>query len=223
MTEAIVKFEDFKVCTMDEQDRKELMESNLGDSGINYFDLDIIKSPSAKETEWVIPDVTADKGFVRQDELVGVILAWKDKRTYYEKEFGSGDTTPPDCSSDDLKTGIGLPGGDCATCEFAEWDSGKNGVGQACKVTRELLVLRPDKTLPCIVPVGPGSLGALKKYFTDLVSIEKPYWKVVTGISLVTTQSKGNVAYPKFTFRMAEVVADEKLDIVRSCRSAMAR
>jgi hypothetical protein len=34
------------------------------------------------------------------------------------------------CRSDDMKTGIGTPGGDCATCKFAQFGSAKNGEGK---------------------------------------------------------------------------------------------
>ena len=221
MTQALTLFQDFKICTMDEQDRQELIHDNLGDGGFNPFDLDMIKSPSGESQEWRLPDISNEKGYILQDELVGIIIGWRDKRLYWEKEYGEGEASEPDCQSDNLTTGVGAPGGDCTNCEYSQWESGKNGVGQACKVVRELVMLRPDKTLPCVVRIGPGSLRNIHKYFTDLVSIEKPYWKVVTALGLVSTKSKGDITYPKVTPRMAEIIDDEQLDVVRGCRQSM--
>ena len=221
MTDSLVLFEDFKICTMDEEERKELIQDNLGEGGFNPFDLDMIKSPSGESQEWRLPDISNEKGYILQDELVGIIIGWRDKRLYWEKEYGEGEASEPDCQSDDLTAGEGTPGGDCANCEYSQWESGKNGVGQACKVVRELVMLRPDKTLPCVVRIGPGSIRNIQKYFTDLVSIEKPYWKVVTALGLVSTKSKGDITYPKVTPRMAEIIDDEQLDVVRGCRQSM--
>jgi len=92
-------------------------------------------------------------------ELSGIIIAWRDTRAYWSVPMEESDgNMPPDCYSLDARTGEGEPGGNCHKCPNAEFGSGSKGEGQACKLVRQLFLVREDNLLPEIVHLPPSSL-----------------------------------------------------------------
>jgi hypothetical protein len=85
-----------------------------------------------------------------------------------------------------------------------------------------MLILLPDKMLPVNISIGPGSYTNIKKYFIKLVSAGVPYWKAVTSLTLNTAQSGGNIAFPKASARMVQLVEDpDIMDAIDSYRNLL--
>ena len=116
---------------MPEEERQAVMAAfatNCASGSITEFDLPRIKMASGTAL-WLIPTLEGD---TTAAAVEGVVVSARDARVYYaSKDAGN---VPPDCSSLDNKTGVGKPGGECAVCPLAQWDSApEGGAGQACK------------------------------------------------------------------------------------------
>ena len=149
---------DYPIFSVDKERIKQLVARNIGNRGINAFNLTRIKVPSSGSTTWMIPGIGGEG---EAKEVRGIIVAYREPRARWKDVFGaSGGGVPPDCSSEDGLTGVGDPGGNCATCEFAQFGSavGPNGQpsrGQACKQMRTLFLLNQEGILPYVVSI-PG-------------------------------------------------------------------
>src|SRR5262249_15744917 len=142
----------------------EVLRENLGGNGIDAFRLPQIRVPPGGGTTWVINDTDEP---VR--DLEGILLGWPMQRTFWKRYFpASGGRGPPDCVSHDGLHGKGDPGGSCKLCPNPEWDSApQGGRGQACKLSRHLLLIRPYRYLPHLLVVPPTSLDAVDDYFVQ--------------------------------------------------------
>lgn len=175
---------------------REIIEANVGAGGISEFDLDRVRVPSGGGTTWEIPTIDGPQDAKSID---GVIVAWKDSRSYWAHQY-DGSKSPPDCSSPDGKQGIGNPGGDCSICPFAQFGTatdatGKATAGQACKLARVMFVMQPGRTLPLVVTAPPSSLKPVRSYFLRLASQGVPFYGVQTRLALVKAQSGGGITY----------------------------
>ena len=134
-------------------DIREAMNVNVGDGGLNATDLERIKIPAGGGTAWTIQGLDGEEML---KELSGIIIAWRDTRAYWSVPMEESDgNMPPDCYSLDARTGEGKPGGNCHKCPNAEFGSGSKGEGQACKLVRQLFLVREDNLLPEIVTCRP--------------------------------------------------------------------
>lgn len=192
---------------------REIMAANVGASGISAFDIDRIKVPAGGGTTFEVPSL---EGPQDAKDVTGVIIAWRDARGYWRESFdATGGGTPPDCASDDGVTGIGDPGGDCATCPLAAFGSamksnGEAGRAQACKQTRLLFVVREGDLLPILVVVPPSSLGGVRKYFLRLASGAVPFYGVLTRLELAKDRNKDGIAYARIEPSMVGRLSPEE-------------
>jgi hypothetical protein len=107
-------------------------------------------------------------------------------------------------------TGIGTPGGLCATCPYAQWGSDPKGSGgQACKTIGTLFVMKPGEMLPVVVPVPVASVQPLKKFMLSLSSKNIKYSNAIVSIGLEQAQSKKGIKYSKLKPRLIAVLPDE--------------
>lgn len=196
----------------------QLMRENLGGSNFTAFDLERITIPTGGGTAWKLTTLTGEESM---PALSGIIVHYQDCRAYWKEEF-SGET-PPDCASEDGRTGVGAPGGRCADCPYAQFGSdAKGGKGQACKQIRRVFLLRPKTFLPLMLTLPPTSIKNCKQYFTRVTNAGLPYWGVVTEIGLEKTKNAGGIAYSKTTFRCA-TTPDGKLAMLDAAESAKVR
>lgn len=174
---------------------REAMNANVGDAGLTAGDLERIKVPAGGGTTWTIQGID---GEATVKELSGIIIAWRDTRAYWSVPMEESDgNTPPDCSSPDARTGIGKPGGSCDKCLLAEFGSHPKGGGQACKLVRQLFLLREDNLLPEIVNLPPSSLKPARQYFLRLASKGVPCYGIITNIGLEKTKNSQGIVYAK--------------------------
>jgi len=186
----------------------EIMRENVGAGGITPFDLDRVKVPAGGGAAWEIPTLTGETDVAKAFE--GIIVAWREPRSYWLKglDEGGGGGQPPDCSSDDGERGTGTPGGECAECPLAQFGSGKEQRGQACKQMRLLFIVRENALLPIALFAPPTSIANIRKYFLRLASEGKRYSDVVTRFSLGKATSGGGIDYSKVDVNVVRVLTD---------------
>lgn len=192
-------------------DRVKIIVANLAGEQLSVADFNRIKVPCSGATKWTIE---AAAGSEMADVLEGVILHNTRRRAYWENPNPS--QTPPDCSSADMTTGIGSPGGSCAACPFNQFGSAPNGRGKACKEVRLFFLLRKGQVLPDVVSVSPGSLKNVRKYLT---SLPIPFWGVVTQLTLEKATNADGVIYARIVAKMVGVLDDaSRQNIVETIR-----
>lgn len=208
---------DYKVFSMDGARLQEVLQTNLGGQGLSPFEMDRVKIPSGGGTAWQVPTLQGTKNV---DALEGIILHFRDMRSYWPSSF-TGGNTPPECTSLDGDIGIGDPGGECHKCPFALFGSADKGGGQACKQIRMLFILRPDDLIPLVLPLPPTSHKNCKQYLYRLASKVVQYQEVVTQFTLTTTKNPDGIEYSKCEFQMVRLLADEEIAKIKTAAMAM--
>lgn len=188
----------FPALLTDAGELREALQENLGGAGISPFDLDRVSIPAGGSQTWVLQTLEGEQ---ETKELLGIIIYVQNARAYWPGEFGGGNT-PPQCVSDDAVTGVGNPGGACATCPYAQFGSDARGRGQACKMVQRMFLLQPGGNLPIVVNLPPGSLKGAKKYLLRLVSNGQKASGVVTKITLEKDRNQDGIVFAKAQFAM---------------------
>lgn len=190
----------------------QLLAETLDGQDVSEFDIARVGMPAGGGLSWEVPTL---HGIEPMQELQGVVVYYKNARSYWQGEYEGGNE-PPDCAAPDAKhatasEGIEIPAAVdndtgkllCDTCKFSEWGSSETGSGrgQACKMTRQLFLIVPTRMLPLVVNLPPTSLKRASSYFLDLVDYEKDYRQIVTRIGLEKASGKGVPDYSvaKFT------------------------
>lgn len=174
-----------------------LIRENLAGENLSPGDLDRVKVPGAGGTSWEVPGEDPTR------TLTGVILRRDTRRAYWSTSFeerGADDEGRPDCYSDDGMQGHGDPGVECAVCPYNEFESAENGIGKACKETRQLFLLPADSLIPIVVTVPPGSLANAKAYFLRLLRKRIGVQDVETVLTLSKNKSKQGIEFAKVEF-----------------------
>lgn len=193
------------------------MEANLGGEEITVFDLEQIRVGRGGMTAWEVP--TGDGEVDYPKTVDGIVVFHKIGRSYWSTAYGGeGGGTPPDCSSSDGKVGHGNPGGLCADCEFAQWDSkvvdGEHVPGQACSQRRFMFLLREGHSLPSVVNLPPTSLKPVKQWLMQITNKGKPYWHYVVRFSLAEAKSKGGIKYAQARVAVVRELTPEEIGAV---------
>ena len=185
---------------------REAMEANVGDGGLTAGDFDRIKVPAGGATAWTIQGLDGEEIL---KEVAGIVVAWRDTRAYWSVPMEQSEgNMPPDCYSLDARTGTGKPGGDCHKCPLAQF--GSDGAGQACKLVRQLFLIREENLLPEIVNLPPSSIKPARQYFLRLASKGVPCYSVITKIGLEKTRNAQGIVYSRATFASGGRLAPEQ-------------
>lgn len=203
-----------RVLQGDIADVTSILQENAGAVGFSDLDLERIKIPAGGGVAW---EVNSLSGVESVKELEGVIVAFRDIRTFWRKSFEESGGAPPDCSSIDSVTGVGDPGGLCAMCPLAQF--GSDGRRQACRQGRQLFLLRGDAILPDVVNLAPTSLAAARKFFLRLTSQGIPFYGAIVKIGLEKDKNSDGIAYAKATFTLARVLTEEETARTRTYAS----
>ena len=193
---------------MSEQEVAEFQEAfaaNVSNGNVSEFDMERIKVMSGAPL-WLIPKLEGEETAPR---IEGVIVSSRDTRVYYRsKEAGN---VAPDCSSADCKTGHGTPGGECAKCPLAAWDSAEGeSAAQACKQVRQLFMLRGESTLPDIVSLPPTSVKPARQFFLKLLKDRIPHYGAIVAIELEKATSAAGKPYGKAKFNFIRRLSQEE-------------
>jgi hypothetical protein len=225
---AVGKFAIFQESTEEIQD---IITANLGEEQLDIFTLDRIKVPAGGSTIWMVPGIDGDEPV---KELVGLIIGDFVTRSYWQSEYGSTESGPPDCYSVDGLTGIGNPGGDCNTCPFAQFGTaqGGRGKGQACSKKRTMFILTENDILPKMLNIPPASLKEATRYLMRLLNGRLSKHHTLTKFTLVKDKNAGGIDYAKVQFanvpgsvpKEARPAIDAYINsIMPSIRAAMGR
>ena len=203
------------------QDILPVLRENLGGEEMAAWDFPRIKMPIGNMTTWAIPDIDGEKP---AEQFTGLIVAWRRVRFYWASNVPTG--MPPSCTSLDGVKGVGDPGGNCATCPFAQFGSattpdGRQGRGQACKECRELWVLLPGWSLPAILVAPPTSAKEIKRYMAQLTARGLPYWAVVTKFETQRAQNADGQPYSRLKLSFVGVLPDEQRAVAERYNKAI--
>lgn len=83
----------------------------------------------------------------------------------------------------------------CDSCPLAQFGSGKDGRGQACRQNRLLFLLTEDSALPMVIKVPPSSLKVVQGFFLKLSGKAIPPWGVVMAFGLKKVSGSANIEY----------------------------
>lgn len=197
----LVKTTDFMALTQPLENFRDLVDQNIGASGISAFELDRIRVPAGGSTLWTIDTLEGEEAV---KEIEGIIIHMTDPRTFWATTFEDGGGSAPDCSSEDGLLGVGTRfEGDeegphnCPSCKFSQFGSDSKGRGQACKATKAIFMLMPDTLLPVVLTLPPGSLMNAKKYFLRLLSHGRSVDSVITRWTLDPEKNPDGIKYSK--------------------------
>ena len=193
------------------QSIKEVIQNNLGNEKLTSNDLDNVKIPGAGSTTWEIPAID---GVEHTQEITGIIINWTTTRALFDGEY-TGEHKTPLCSSDDGIRGEGEPGGFCPQCPLSQFGSAEKGGGQACKMNRHLFILRPNKILPIVITIAPGSLLNLKKFFIRLASENTSYWAVTVKLTLTKDRNSEGIEFSKINITATQDLNNSEKDTIK--------
>lgn len=206
---AVVPYGTFNAGDLD------IVRENLGENAkLGPFDLPRIKIPTGGQTQFALPGLGEDPEYVK--EIVGVIVYYRNMRSYWKGEY-SGEGAPPDCQSPDAIMGYGNPGGKCSACPYAAFNSGKNG-GQACKLMLTLFIRTADSQLPYTIMSPPTSVRKVQDYLRALTGKTKLYYGVVTSLKLGTDKNKQSIVYSVLKPSYVGDVPPEVIEQIREYR-----
>lgn len=219
---ALVGDSEFAILKSDPGAIQVLLDENMGAAGLNIGLLDRITMPAGGGTAWTVPTLEGDE---HAESIEGVIIYKQDIRGYYNTPY-TGGHEPPSCSSQDTRTGVGDPGGECGQCPYAEFGSSDNadgtqGKGQACSERIRMFILTANDRIPMMIVLPPTSLKAARRYFLRLTSKGDgmPYYGVVTRINLVEAQNAGGIKYSQAQLSIASMMAPEQIEAFRQLNS----
>jgi hypothetical protein len=84
------------------------------------------------------------------------------------------------------------------------------GDGQACKLVRQLFLLRPGNLLPETVNLPAGSLKPVHEYLKRLAAKGRPCYSTITKIGLEKAKNSQGIEYSRATFTAGEPLPPEE-------------
>lgn len=155
------------------------------------------------------------------DELFVVILAVEPgsglmAKTYYEKGYQSGDSSPPDCSSSNgihpdswVSNPVSAKCNGCPKNAFGSAQSRNGGKAKACKDSKRLWVVEPDNITGTVYALGipVTSLKAMAEYGSMLKSNGVPSAAVITRLHMKDTE------FPELLFDFVGVLEQNVMEV----------
>jgi hypothetical protein len=188
---------------------REVVTANLGEK-MSAADLQGIRVTPGGGTAWALQSLAGEK---TEKELCGIIVGWRDTRSYWNLPMDQSDgNAPPDCASVDARVGIGKPGGACRDCRFSQFGSSPNSEGQACKLVRQLFILRQENVLPEILNLPPSSLKPARQYLARLAAIALPCYGLISRIGLERAQNLRGITYSRATFTAGDLLSPDEFE-----------
>lgn len=165
-----------------------------------------------------------------KEEALGVILYMTPAKAFWLEQFGGGDAVIPDCASHDgIIPSQQYPHVQAATCAECknnrfgtkEGQGGKKGRGKACRDVKRVVFARVDRPeLPALLNVPPGSIKAYDEFMIRLRMLKRPYWSVVTKLSLGTVKNRDGIDYPMLEFEaIGGINKSEDIEVIKHQRN----
>lgn len=191
--------------------RDSLNEAMMEDCQGLEFSFDRVKLPAGGGTAFEIPSADGEDYEMSKD-ITGVIVYNHPAFAYYHDKY-TGGSNPPDCGSFDGVTGIGNPGGNCATCPYNRFGSGE-GQSKLCKNKRMLYILREGEIFPITLSLPTGSLKSFTGYVKSQLSRGRKLNQVVTKITLKKASNANGIAFSQAVFAFERMLnPDERAGI----------
>ena len=184
--------------------------------GLQMMSFQRVKIPAGGQLQFEIPTEDPDNPDYART-LEGVILYNHSAYTLWPEGSEYDEDTKPLCSSVDGKTGIGEPGGACATCPMNAYGSARDGGrGKACKNMRDIYLLRSGEYMPLLISLPPTSI----KPFKEFLNRAFVYRRRATYGSLIQIglkkENNGSNDYSVATFRLVRDFQGEELAQIRT-------
>jgi len=189
----------------------ELMEGEMEGLQLNF---DRVKIPSGGGIAFEVPGDNPDEPDMAK-EIVGVIVDHHPINACWQNKY-EGQNTPPDCSSMDGKSGVGLPGGNCKSCELNHFGTAEDGKGKVCKNMHRVYLLRSGDLFPILFTLPPTSIKSLSDYLKRVITRGLKSCKVITKVTLKKVQNNTGIAYSQAQFSILSVLdaeTEEQMDI----------
>jgi hypothetical protein len=227
----LVPLTDYAIVKKGEQGVS-LLKETLDGQDVNEFSLARVRMPSGGGSSWEVPTLG---GTESMKELQGVVVFSKQSRSFWSNPYQGGNE-PPDCSAPDAKHAIASEGVEipatldgetnrllCDTCKFSEWGSSETGSkrGQACRLTRQLFLIVPDRMLPLVVSLPPTSLKRASAYFLTLADYSKDYKRIITRIGLEKASGQDVPDFSVATFSAGEDLEDDVAELMARYAEAL--
>lgn len=214
MSNEIMKSEfQFPMVTNDDDG----LEENIEGLSMSF---DRVKIPTGGGLVFEVPGDDPDNPEM-VSELVGVIIDHHPVHTYWKRRVYTGESSPPDCISDDGITGVGDPGGECRICPMFKWGSGIKSVGRACKTQRYIYLLREGDGLPLLLTLPPTSIKNFNDYLAKrILTRGRKTYSVITKVILKRAKSRSGITYSEAHFSVVrDLNADERAQAIEYARS----
>lgn len=194
----------FKFAVLDDMaGALEVVRANLDGMPVEF---ERIKIPAGGGLAFEVP---GDEGLKAESEIVGVILDHYALNAYWPDKF-AGANKPPQCSALGGVTGIGEPGGACATCSLNLWGSEAHEAGavgsergKACRNLWRVYSLQCGEILPLLFTLPPTSLKPFNGFARRLTRGGRPFWAVVTRVTLAKATNVNGITYSQAAFARA--------------------
>lgn len=162
----------------------------------------------------VIPDPNDADEPARSLQVVMIAANPAVSRIFYERGYEDGSAEKPDCySNDGVKPDSEAQhpqATSCAGCKHAEWGTGPNGKGTACRISKRLAVAPAgDVEKPMLLRVPTASLSNLREYAEGLERRGFPITGVVTRIRFDPDE-----ATPRLMFKAVGFLPEESIEKV---------
>ena len=178
-----------------------------------------VKYPTAGASFWEVPTATGDDEAIK--ELEGCVVFKQPVRAYWPLTQEPG-KNPPTCSSLDAITpvdGEGRQAKICAACPHAQWGSGKDGRGQACKKRLNTFLLRDGQDVPTLLSLPPSALRTFGDYAIQLRQSRSALVAVTTVFGLTKATSGGGVEYKALTLKIGRKLRFAEMQQAASIRA----
>lgn len=154
-----------------------------------------VKYPTSGASFWEVPTATGEPEAVKAIE--GVVVFKQPVRAYWPAMAEVGNT-PPTCASMDSLVPVASPtqqAPTCGACPQAQWGSGKDGRGQACKSRLNVFLVQPGEEIPTLLSLPPTALKAFGQYAVQLRKMKIPLIGITTIFGLTDAKSGGGMTY----------------------------
>ena len=193
---------------------QECLKENLGGAELDLREFPAIHVPTGGSTIFTYETISGEESI---KEINGIIVAKQSNmRILFNPEASVG-AAPPLCIGMD-GIGDGEPGGKCQICLWNKFGTairdGKKGRGKACKELYILFVLRPGEIMPIRLPLPTMSRKPATVYMMHLVRAMKPYWSVVTQITLEKAANAEGQPYAKAKFAFVRDLTPEEKSVI---------
>jgi len=181
---------------------------------LSAWDLPRVKWPSKDAMLWTLMTPEGPKAL---EYLTGILVYFKEGFDFWSHPFGAEESGPPECSSNDGRTGVGTPGGSCQQCPWFQWGSrtqidtaNPESNAKACRHSTRMFLMMTGSTMPTLIQAPPTSVKAIRKYSLALAGTSMFYFGVESYLGIQPKQA-GNFTIAELVLQMGRVLTNEQL------------